>query len=92
MNPDPAEEELRRFLAEAPSPRLLVAWSDYKKAKRLHHDLLNWFRTRFTEDFEKWPTWARGASLPMQRVLIGARKRLDGALELERQRKEKKTP
>ena len=62
----------------------------WEPLKRLHDELLNWFRVRFSEDSAKWPVWARGAALPIQRVLIGARKRLDEAQRLERERRQPK--
>lgn len=82
-----AKAELRRYLEDASSPALLVATEDFRRVRRLHNDLLNYFRVRFSEDAAKWPVWARGAALPMQRVLIGARKRVERELARERARR-----
>ena len=83
-----AKEELRHYLATAPRVQLIVAVEDFKKVRRLHNELLSWFRTRFGE-YEKWPMWARGAALPLQQVLIGARKRVERELERERERRQR---
>lgn len=82
-----ARAELRHYLENAPGPALLVATEDYQKVKRLHDELLDYFRVRFSDDSAEWPVWARGAALPMQRVLIGARKRVEHELARERTRR-----
>ena len=82
-----AKRELAEYLRTAPPPALLVAVQDFKRVKRLHNELLNYFRVRFSDDAARWPVWARGAALPMQRVLIGARKRVERELERERGRR-----
>lgn len=82
-----ARRELRHYLETAPGPALVVAVNDFKKVKRLHGELLDYFRIRFGA-LEKWPVWARGAALPMQNVLIGARKRVEHELERERARRQ----
>ena len=85
-------EELAQTVAALPSVRLVLALEDFRKVRKLHLELLTYFRTRFGEDAKKWPTWARDVCLPMQRVVIGSRRRLEEARRLELERTTKRNP
>src|SRR4051812_9221467 len=82
-----ARRELREYLDNAPGVALVIAVQDYRKVRRLHNELLSFFRVRFSPDTAKWPEWARGAALPVTKVLIGARKRVERELVRERARR-----